>query len=63
MLYIHRGDDGERDPETGRKLKRYGVYCRQDGKLRTIEGNLATWTGNTPKWCHKRQELEADKNG
>ena len=58
-LYIYRGPDGERDEKTGKKLTRYAVYCRrEEGKLRTVCGNLASWTGLTPKWCPLRQKLE-----
>ena len=37
----------------------YAVYCRrEEGKLRTVCGNLASWTGITPKWCPLRQRME-----
>jgi len=57
MLYVHRGEDGERDAATEKKMQKYSVYCRLEGKLRKL-GELATWTGLTPKWCPLRQKLE-----
>jgi hypothetical protein len=38
-------------------MQKYGVYCRLEGKLRKL-GELASWTGLTPKWCPLRQKLE-----
>ena len=60
MLYIHRGEDGARDQQTNRKMSKYAVYCRRDG-LRSICGNLASWTGITPKWCPTRQKMEGEQ--
>lgn len=61
-LFIYRGQDGERDSATGKKLTRYAVYCRRDG-LRTVSGNLASWTGLAPKWCPLRQRAEGELHG
>ena len=44
----------------GKKLDDYCVYCTFQNKARKINGT-ATWTGLTPKFCPKRQKIEAQK--
>lgn len=42
----------------GRKeLKLYYAYCTINGRCRSL-GCAASFTGNSPKWCPKRIELE-----
>lgn len=43
-----------------RELQLYYVYCTADGRCRSM-GCAASWTGNLPKWCPKRRELEGTK--
>lgn len=48
----------EKGQTYGKKpLKQYYVYCTSEGKCRGM-GCAALWTGNSPKWCPKRRELE-----
>lgn len=60
-LYYHTGETGEKDSASGRPMKQYYVYCRRDGRLRSL-GCIATWTGITPKDCPIRQKAEAQAN-
>lgn len=41
-----------------KELKLYYLYCTAEGRCRSL-GNLATFTGNSPTWCPKRQAREA----
>ena len=41
----------------GKELLPYYVYCTAEGKCRSM-GCAASFTGNSPRWCPKRQALE-----
>lgn len=40
-----------------KKLQQYYAYCTAEGKCRSL-GCVATFTGNSPTWCIKRQALQ-----
>lgn len=45
-----------------KELKLYYAYCTANGKCRSL-GCIASFTGNSPTWCPKREKLkECDKH-
>lgn len=45
-----------------KELKLYYAYCTANGKCRSL-GCVATFTGNSPTWCPKRQLEKDEKHG
>lgn len=49
------------DMTFGKKsLNQYYAYCTAGGRCRSL-GCVASWTGNSPTWCPKRQAKTKEK--
>lgn len=56
LLYIIQSDT----IRNGRPLKQFYAYCTANGRCRSL-GCAASFTGNSPTWCPKRQAMQHEE--